>query len=291
MHRKITKKIFFINKKPTNQYKMETNKYPFNKSKIIQGDCLEKMKLIPDGSIDMILADLPYGTTACKWDTIIPFEPLWEQYNRIIKDNGAIVLFGNEPFSSHLRISNIKNYKYDIIWQKEKPTNPFTIKKQFGKVHENISIFYKKTPTYNPQMKQRLNVTNPKPMKGDLNVDETNVISGIYKHSKDYNPNLVYPISVQLFNRDSKKGVKKLHPTQKPLLLCETLIKTYTNEGDIILDNVAGSGTTGVACINLKRDFILIEKELKYYEVIKKRIINLFTNYGINSEELLKKFF
>jgi len=236
------------------------------------GDCLEVMKTIEDNSIDAIICDLPYGTTQCKWDVIIPFELLWNEYNRIIKDNGAIVLFGNEPFSSHLRISNIKNYKYDIIWQKEKPTNPFTIKKQFGKVHENISIFYKKTPTYNPQMKQRLNVTNPKPMKGDLNVDETNVISGIYKHSKDYNPNLVYPISVQLFNRDSKKGVKKLHPTQKPLNLIEYLVKTYTNENEIVLDNTMGSCTTGIACINTNRNFIGIENNKEYFNISLKRV-------------------
>jgi len=268
---------------------MLNGQYTFEKSKIIHGECLIEMQNIPNKSIDMIFADLPYGTTACKWDIIIPFEPLWEQYNRIIKDNGAIVLFGNEPFSSHLRLSNIKDYRYDIIWQKEKPTNPFTIKKQFGKVHENISVFYKKTPTYNPQMKQRLNVTNPKPMKGNLNIDETNVISGVYKHSKDYNPNLVYPISVQLFNRDSKKGVKKLHPTQKPLLLCDMLIKTYTNEGDLVLDNVAGSGTVGEACVNLNRDFILIEKEQNYYEVIKERLGKNLKKYGIELRSLLNE--
>ena len=236
------------------------------------GDCLEVMKTIEDNSIDAIICDLPYGTTACKWDTIIPFEPLWKQYNRIIKDNGAIVLFGSEPFSSYLRISNIKNYKYDIIWQKEKPTNPFTIKKQFGRVHENISVFYKKTPTYNPQMSKRENVTNPKPMKGDLNIDETNVISGVYKHSKDYNPNLIYPISIQKFNRDSKKGVKKYHPTQKPILLMELLVKTYTNENDTILDNTMGSGTTMLACKNLNRNGIGIEKDPQYYAVAVARV-------------------
>ena len=239
---------------------------------IYNGDCLEVMKEIEDKSIDSIICDLPYGTTACSWDTIIPFEPLWEQYKRIIKDNGAIVLFGNEPFSSMLRMSNIEYYKYDIIWQKEKPSNPFTIKKQFGRVHENISIFYKKTPTYNPQMIERENVTNPKPMKGDLNIDETNVITGVYKHSEDYNPYLIYPISVQKFNRDSKKGVKKLHPTQKPVALIEYLIKTYSNEDDIILDNTMGSGTTCVASINTNRKFIGIEKDENYFNITKKRI-------------------
>lgn len=240
--------------------------------KLYNGDCLEVMKDISDGSIDMILADLPYGSTSCRWDIIIPFDELWSHYNRIIKKNGAILLFGNEPFSSFLRISNIKNYRYDIIWKKEKPTNPFTIKKQFGRVHENISVFYKKTPTYNPQMKKRENVTNPKPMKGDLNIDETNVISGVYKHSKDYNPNLVYPISVLEYNRDSKKGKKALHPTQKPLKLIETLIKTYTNEEEMVLDNVMGSGTTGLVCKNLNRNFIGIELDEKYFNIAKERI-------------------
>jgi site-specific DNA-methyltransferase (adenine-specific) len=171
-----------------------------------------------------------------------------------------------------LRMSNLKNYKYDVIWQKEKPTNPFTIKKQFGKVHENISIFYKNTPTYNPQMSKRENVTNPKPMKGNLNIDETNVVSGVYKHSINYNPYLVYPISILMFNRDSKKGVKKYHPTQKPVALIEYLIKTYTNENEIVLDNTMGSGSTGVACMNTNRKFIGIEKDEKYFEIAKKRI-------------------
>jgi site-specific DNA-methyltransferase (adenine-specific) len=252
------------------------------------GDTIEQMKLIPDKSIDFICCDLPYGTTACAWDVIISFDELWKQYNRIIKDNGAIALFGNEPFSSTLRMSNVKHYKYDIIWQKEKPTNPFTIKKQFGKVHENISIFYKKTPTYNPQMSERENVTNPKPMKGDLNIDETNVISGVYKHSKDYDPYLVYPISVQKFNRDSKKGVEKLHPTQKPLLLIELLVKTYSNENDIVLDNTFGSCTTGIACINTNRSFIGIENNMDYFNISLKRVeekrkekeFNVVTSFG-----------
>lgn len=231
------------------------------------GDTLEEMKQIPNKSIDFICCDLPYGNSACSWDIIIPFDKLWEQYNRIIKDDGVIALFGNEPFSSMLRISNLKNYRYDIIWQKEKPTNPFTIKKQFGKVHENISIFYKKFSIFNPQMSIRNNVTNPKPMKGNLNVDETNIISGIYKHSKDYNPYLVYPISIQKFNRDSKKGVKKYHPTQKPLALIELLIKTYSDENDIVLDNTFGSCTTGVACLLNNRNFIGIENNKEYFNI------------------------
>ena len=241
-------------------------------SYIKQGDCLELMKKIPDKSIDMILCDLPYGTTACGWDIIIPFNKLWEQYNRIIKDNGAIVLFGSEPFSSHLRLSNLKNYKYDLYWQKEKPTNIFTIRKQFGRVIETISVFYKQQCVYNPQMKIRKNVTNPSPMKGDLNIAETNVVTGVYKHSDNYNPNVIYPINLLTFNRDGKKGNKALHPTQKPVKLLEYLIKTYTNENDIVLDNCMGSGSTIIAAINTNRQYIGIEKDEKYFKIAEDRI-------------------
>jgi len=239
---------------------------------LINGDCLIEMKNIPDGSIDAIITDPPYGTTACKWDSVIDFDLMWEQLNRVIKKNGTIVLFGSEPFSSLLRVSNIKNYKYDIIWQKEKPTNPFTIKKQFGKVHENISVFYKKILTYNPQMVKRSNVTNTKPMKGFLNIDETNIVTGKYKHSTDYNPKLVYPISILKYNRDSKKGVSKFHPTQKPVALMEYLIKTYTNENETVLDFTMGSGSTGVACKNTNRKFIGIELDKGYFNIAKERI-------------------
>lgn len=239
-----------------------------------QGDCLELMSNIPNKSVDCIITDLPYGTTFCPWDIVIPFEPLWEQYERIIKDRGAILLFGNEPFSSRLRMSNEKLYKYDLYWQKEKPTNVFTIKKQFGRVVENIMVFYKKCPKYNPQMELRENVTNPKPMKGDLNVDETNLITGVYKHSKDYDPNYVYPINVLKFNRDGKKGQKALHPTQKPIALLEYLIRSYTNVGDVVLDSCMGSGSCGVACKRLNRNFIGIEKDTNYFEIAKERIEN-----------------
>ena len=335
---------------------METNKYPFNKSKIIQGDCLEKMKLIPDGSIDMILADLPYGTTACSWDVIIPFEPLWQQYKRIIKDKGVIVLFGSEPFSTLLRISNFNSYKYDWIWEKNNAGNFQLVNYQPLKMHEIISVFYNETPNmqFAKIMKKNIKRMGLKQIEisklqlsktGGVTGWVTNKLNGSQLPTKEqwskicnlfgiknkynkilqtvnnvtYNTELDdvelilsnkgkagnlghlsseskretylqnktgYPKSILKYNRENG-----LHPTQKPIPLIEFLIKTYTNEGDIVLDNVAGSGTTGAACINLKRDFILIEKELKYYEVIKKRIINLFTNYGINSEELLKKFF
>ena len=237
-------------------------------NKVICGDCLEVMKDIPDKSVDMILADLPYGTTACKWDIIIPFDKLWEQYNRIIKDNGAIVLFGQEPFSSHLRLSNLANYRYDLYWQKERITNVFQVKRRSGKNIETISIFYKKQPTYNPQFevytgKKRTN----KVKDGKLG----SLIDANSKKVKEYCDNgLRYPTQVIKFNRDILKS--NLHPTQKPVALLEYLIKTYTNEGDLVLDNCAGSGTTGVACKNTNRNFILIEKEPEYCEIARQRL-------------------
>ena len=236
--------------------------------KIMQGDCLELMKDIPDGSVDMILADLPYGTTACKWDTIIPFEPLWEQYERIIKDNGAIVLTASQPFSSFLITSNIKMFKYCWVWDKKKGGNIFNAKYQPMKVHEDVCVFSKSSALYNPQMVER---EKPKRSKnygtgeafgGNRTPEET---VRTYTHT--------YPKSILEFSNAVQKG--KVHPTQKPVALFEYLIKTYTNEGDLVLDNVAGSGTTGVACQNLNRKYILIEKEEEYINVIKDRLEEL----------------
>ena len=234
--------------------------------KLYQGDCLEIMKEIPDKSIDMILCDLPYGTTACSWDIIIPFEPLWEQYERVIKDNGAIVLFGTEPFSSYLRISNIKRYRYDLIWEKSRFTNFLFVKKQFGKVHENISVFYKKQPTYNPQMedgKPYIKKGTGKPKTYDL-MDKPAIDNG-----KSNITGKRYPKSILKF---PFHNVGNVHPTQKPVALFEYLIKTYTNEGETVLDNAMGSGTTGVACLKTKRKFIGIELEEKYFKIAKERI-------------------
>ena len=232
-------------------------------NQIIHGDCLEVMKWIPSGSIDMILCDLPYGTTACKWDTVIPFAPLWEQYERVIKDNGAIVLFGQEPFSSYLRVSNIENFKYDWYWEKERLTNIAQVKKRPGKTVETISVFYKKQCTYNPQMqkyegKKRTNkVKNGK--LGKLIDDGT-------KRVKEYqDTGWRYPTQVLSFQRDILTS--NLHPTQKPVALCEYLIKTYTNEGETVLDNCAGSFTTAVACDNTNRNWICIEKEEEYCNI------------------------
>ena len=252
---------------------------------VLQGDCLKVMKDIPDKSIDMILCDLPYGTTACKWDTIIPFEPLWEQYKRIIKDNGAIVLTASQPFTSALVMSNIKDFRYEIIWEKERPTNIFFLKKQIAKYHENILVFYQKQPTYNPQMVKREGNHSQKEKEYDLlkcdNNGSKTHLKQTYAYSKDYNPELVYPKSVLKINRDRQKDA---HPTQKPVALFEYLIKTYTNEGDLVLDNCAGSGTTAIACLNTNRNYILIEKEPEYIEVINKRI-----NQSSNNELRGKK--
>ena len=228
----------------------------------------EYVKQIPDKSIDMILCDLPYGTTACKWDVIIPFDLLWESYKRIIKDNGAIVLTASQSFTSALVMSNIKMFKYEIIWEKERPTNIFLMKKQIGKVHENILVFYKYQPTYNPiteVSKQPQNNQNNKSQIGEMNSIET-FGNTKTKISKEYNPQIRFPRSVIKISRGTKSN-GKLHPTQKPVALFEYLIKTYTNEGDLVLDNCAGSGTTGVACKNLNRNCILIEKEPEYFKI------------------------
>ena len=236
--------------------------------KLLQGDCLELMKDIPDKSVDMILCDLPYGTTACKWDTVISFDKMWEQYNRIAKDNTAIVLFGTEPFSSYLRISNINQYRYDIIWEKGRVTNFFFVKRQIAKCHEVISVFYKKQPTYNPQM-QYIEGKKAWKRKGGT-LMKNSLYEGQDMIEKDREGSeLRYPRSVQKFSMHNN-GL--LHPTQKPVDLLEFLIRTYTNENDIVLDNCMGSGSTGVAALNLHRKFIGMELDEKYFQISEKRI-------------------
>jgi site-specific DNA-methyltransferase (adenine-specific) len=239
--------------------------------KLYKGDCLEIMKDIPDKSIDMILCDLPYGTTACKWDTIIPFEPLWEEYNRIIKDNGAIVLFGSEPFSSKLRVSNMKNYKYDWKWDKVVGSNFVNAKYMPLKVYEDIIVFYKQRPTYNPQMVER-NSKNGR-VSGNSKQIKNN-INGIKQIKSNTNGKKKYPTNKIEINRLEKELNSKyiMHPTQKPVVLLEYLIKTYTNEGETVLDNCMGSGSTGVACKRTNRSFIGIELDDNYFEIAKKRI-------------------
>ena len=242
--------------------------------RVFNGDCLEIMKNISDGSIDMILCDLPYGTTACKWDVILPFDKLWEQYERIIKPNGAIVLTGKEPFSSQLRLSNIKNYKYDIIWRKDRLTNIFTVKYRVGDIHENISIFYKKQPTYNPQKTEGWIAKNRPNCKTKVKLSKGNITEtmGVKYTPANMYSEMINPVSIIEFTRERSHKIKRLHPTQKPVALFEYLIKTYTNENDLVLDNCAGSGTTGIACINTNRNCILIEKEEKYFDIINERI-------------------
>ena len=244
------------------------------KINLIQGDCLEKMnKLIKDGiTVDAIITDPPYGTTACKWDSVIPFDKMWERLNRLIKPNGAIVLFGSEPFSSALRMSNIKNYKYDWIWEKHKPSNFMLANKQPMKYHEVISVFYRKQPTYNKQMEEREGGgKNRYKYKVDNSKRKQHGSGSLYSGSKTiYDPNLKNPKSIQFFSNGRAQDL--LHPTQKPVDLMEYLIKTYTNEGEIVLDPFMGSGTTGVACKNLNRDFIGIELDQTYFDIATKRI-------------------
>lgn len=236
--------------------------------KILNGDCLDLMKKIPDKSIDLILCDLPYGTTRCSWDIIIPFDTLWEQYNRITKDNTAILLFGQEPFSTLMRMSNLSDYKYDIYWEKERLTNINQVKRRVGKTIENISVFYKKQCIYNPQMikyngKPRSNKVKNGKLGSLTDEQEKKVI--------EYNDTgWRYPTQVWRFQRDCLTS--NLHPTQKPVALLEELIKTYSNENSLILDNCMGSGSTGIACLNTNRNFIGIELNEKYFNIAKERI-------------------
>ena len=225
-----------------------------------QGDCLELMREIPDGSVDMVLADLPYGTTACKWDICIPFEPLWEQYHRLVKPSGAIVLFGSEPFSTALRHSNLKEFRYDWIWEKEQGANFMLCKYQPYKVHEIISVFSCKRHLYHPQMTEGKPYISGKGTSG--------AVTGNVKKKQTVNTGTRYPRSILRFNTDKGRG---LHPTQKPVALLEYLIRTYTNEGDTVLDNCMGSGSTGVACINTGRNFIGIELDDKYFRIAESR--------------------
>lgn len=234
---------------------------------LYQGDCLEVMRGIPDKSIDMILCDLPYGTTACKWDTIIHFDPLWVQYKRIIRDNGAIVLTASQPFTSALVMSNPKMFRYEWIWEKDGGSNFATTKYQPMKEHENVLVFSLGKTIYNQQKQERIGSRKGKQTTTRHNGSRGGVY-GDWNKSGTYNvPELRTPRSIQRFIRE-----RGLHPTQKPVALFEYLIKTYTNEGDNVLDNCAGSGTTGVAAKNLNRNCILIEKEPEYCEIIKKRI-------------------
>lgn len=230
--------------------------------KLIQGDCLEVMKSIPDKSIDAIICDLPYGTTACKWDSVIPFEPLWAQYKRIIKDNGAIVLFASQPFTSALVMSNAKWFKYQWVWEKSRFANQMLAKIQPLKIHEDIVVFANEKAIYNPQGLVEINkITTQGAKITDNNGGGIRKTSYLQTHTN-------YPRSILKFGSEGKT----VHPTQKPVDLLEYLVKTYTNQGDTVLDNCMGSGTTGVACKNLSRKFIGIEQDANYFEIAKTRI-------------------
>jgi DNA modification methylase len=224
------------------------------------------MQKIPDKSIDMILCDLPYGTTRCKWDAIIPLELLWEQYKRIIKENGAIVLFGSEPFSSALRTSNIEDYKYDWKWIKTKPSGHLNAKKQPMRACEDVIVFYKKQCIYNPQGLIYGEFNNNRPSR-------SNKIEGEYTfgQEKDFGISAAKGYPKNILNYANPNN-NLLHPTQKPVDLCEYLIKTYTNESELVLDNCMGSGTTAISCINTNRNYIGFELDKKYFDIANQRI-------------------
>lgn len=238
------------------------------------GDCLEIMKSIPQQSIDMILCDLPYGTTQCKWDNVIPFEPLWKQYSRIIKDNGAILLFSTQPFTTDLIMSNRKLFRYDIVWQKTTKSGFLDAKKKPLKAHECICVFYKHRPTYNPIMTkvERKDIGRKKRASKACEQYRQDLQLPQYEERGTRYPTDVITFSSWNGARfgDNSKATK--HPTQKPVPLLEYLIKTYTNEGETVLDNCMGSGSTGVACINTNRNFIGIELQDNYFEIAKERI-------------------
>lgn len=236
---------------------------------LLLGDCLEKMKSIPDNSVNLILCDLPYGVTKCKWDTQIPFDELWKEYDRILTDNGNAILFSSGNFTLDLILSNQKWYKYKLVWKKNVPTGMSSAKYRPMKYYEEICVFSKNRGVYNPIMKERVGVG-----KACYNYDhycgKSNHVE-YEKIKKRYHPDLVQPSDILEFNVVPNRS-GKLHPTQKPTELLEYLIKTYSNEGDTILDNCMGSGSTGEACLTTNRHFIGIEKDVTYFEVAKKRL-------------------
>ena len=234
---------------------------------LYHGDCLVEMANIPDGSVDLILCDLPYGTTACKWDVVIPFEPLWEYYWRVLKPNGAVVLFGSQPFTSTLVCSQISRFKYEWIWEKDAGSNFATVKYQPMKEHENVLVFCRGTTVYNQIKQERVGSRKGK-VTSTTDSGRKNSVYGTQAGGTVLPvPELRCPRSIQRFDRERGK-----HPTQKPIALLEYLIKTYTDEGETVLDNTMGSGSTGVACVNTNRNFIGIEMDDKYFEIACNRI-------------------
>lgn len=236
--------------------------------RLMLGDCLERMSEIPDGSVDMVMCDLPYGTTACKWDSVIPFEPLWAHYRRVCKPNAAVVLTASQPFTSALVMSNVAHFRYQWVWEKSKASNFLLARKQPLKAHEDIAVFCQNTPEYHPQK------TAGKPFKGEgrsKKGSQTVLVNNVPNPTKRAdNDGDRFPRSVQYFTTAESEGC--LHPTQKPVALMEYLIRTYTNLGETVLDNCMGSGTTGVACRNTGRDFIGIERDPDYFAAACRRI-------------------
>jgi len=237
--------------------------------KIYNMDCLEGMKQIPDGTIDAVICDLPYGTTVCKWDVLIPFDKLWEEYRRICKPNAPIVLFGAEPFSSALRMSNLKEFRYDWIWEKTKFPNFMFVNQQPCRLHETISVFYRKQPTYNPQMENGTPYKDKRTSRISQRGDDIGTLMGQTKKLPKDNKGERFPSTVIRF---SNVNSETLHPTQKPVDLLRYLVLTYTNEGDTVLDNCMGSGTTAIACIKERRHFIGFELSKEYYDKAVRRI-------------------
>lgn len=248
-----------------------------NNYQIICGNCLDKMKDIPDGSVDMVLCDLPYGTLnktnrSAQWDNPLPMDKLWKEYKRVVKKNGAILLFASGMFTARIMMSNPRKWRYNLIWKKgNRPSGFLNAKKMPLRNHEDICVFYDKLPTYNPQMWKGQMV------HGRKNASRINRCYGDFKGKDVVMTDMKYPISVIDIPKEHTKG-KFFHPTQKPVALCEYLIKTYSNEGDTILDNCAGSFSTGVACVNTKRKFIGIELNEKLCEIGKKRMMEAMDN-------------
>lgn len=240
---------------------------------LMHGDCLEEMKKIPDASVDMILCDLPYGTTSCEWDSALPFDALWSEYRRITKTDAAIVLTASQPFTTALIASNMREFRYCWVWEKDAGSNFANVKYQPMKEHEDVCVFYRKTPVYNPQMQER---TGSRKGRETTTIDSGRMES-VYgtQEGRGKLPvaPLRYPRSIQRFNRE-----RGLHPTQKPIPLMEYMVRTYTNEGDTVLDNCMGSGTAGVACANTGRKFIGIERDEKYFDIASNRISDAFEN-------------
>ena len=264
-----------------NNYKSEYNtNIKLDINNIYQGDCLELMNGIPDKSVDMVLCDLPYGTTSCSWDTIIPFIKLWKQYERVVKDDGAILLFNDEKFGVALKNSNFNDYKYDWIWVKTKPSNFALANRMPMKYHEFISVFYKQQPLYNKQMIPREGGGKARTKYVVDNSNRTMHGSNkVYGDIKKYDENYKNPKSILEYTQGRPQD--SLHPTEKPVELCEYFIKTYTNEGETVLDNCIGSGTTAIAAINTNRNYIGIELDESYYNIAKTRVSKHIDNLSV----------